>query len=385
MVALTPDRFGTVANPRQQLDYIHGLRGFAAIIVVLQHALQMVHEGGVGWFDPLLMNLNLGRFGVVLFFLISGFVIPYSLRGARPVRDFLISRFLRLYPAYWVSLLALTVVADLTGHHPDVATFLSNITMLQGLWGAENIGPGYWSLLYEMVFYGLCVALFAAGMLRTIWVNAAIAGGLLLVVLGSTLGELFDYEPVGIADRLFLTSLFFTGLMLRRATVDAEPVAWRWSLVLVPMTVAGGLAMGGTFTEMPSNANIYFSPIALSAAMALPVLFFALVLWTRPKVPTLLMYAGTISYSVYLFQDIGLHLLPLTLAPGSWPLTYIATVVTLTTVVAVLVYQFVERPALDLRRRWMARLNTAADPRLPDQPATAASAASARSTSSAVL
>src|SRR5438045_9287952 len=49
-----------------------------------------------------------GITGVVLFFAISGFVIYGTLRGPRAGtgRRFVISRFFRLFPAYWVSVLA---------------------------------------------------------------------------------------------------------------------------------------------------------------------------------------------------------------------------------------------------------------------------------------
>ena len=66
---------------------------------------------------PAFLDLfNAGRFGVALFFLISGFVIPFSFKEPRPLLRFALSRFFRLYPAYWLSLmLALLIFPPLTG------------------------------------------------------------------------------------------------------------------------------------------------------------------------------------------------------------------------------------------------------------------------------
>lgn len=57
--------------------------------------------------------MDLGRIGVVVFFAISGFIIPTSLnhRSLHPVRKFLISRLFRLYPLYWISIILGIAVA----------------------------------------------------------------------------------------------------------------------------------------------------------------------------------------------------------------------------------------------------------------------------------
>lgn len=92
---------------KQRLDNIDGLRGLAALSVIVGHWLEML----VKHFDisraagPLVANVDMiyfspGRLGVVTFFCISGFVIPFSFSGEKPLRTFALSRFFRLYPAY---------------------------------------------------------------------------------------------------------------------------------------------------------------------------------------------------------------------------------------------------------------------------------------------
>ena len=81
------------------------LRFFAAMAVVLYHYL---FRGQQGDYIPVrFTNLEdyaqYGYLGVNLFFMISGFVISLSAES-RTARQFVISRVVRLYPAFWAGL-----------------------------------------------------------------------------------------------------------------------------------------------------------------------------------------------------------------------------------------------------------------------------------------
>lgn len=79
------------SNNEKYIPYIDGCRGIAIAIVVLSHA-------GLG-------NVIPGKFGVTLFFFISGFLITKLLlleinkKGHISLKDFYFRRFFRLYPA----------------------------------------------------------------------------------------------------------------------------------------------------------------------------------------------------------------------------------------------------------------------------------------------
>lgn len=335
------------AQPTARLDHVHGLRGLAALVVVFQHACQMVREAGHDWFDPLLDTINLGRFGVVLFFMISGLVIPFSFRGDRPLMNFAVSRLFRLYPAYWLSIPVLVWVASVKGVPTDLATVLGNMTMLQWLWGGWNIGPGYWTLNYEIGFYILAVALFALRLLG----DPRLLGGLVLIALLAAMAPFVTAGAGPISEMPFFVALFLLGVVLRDAFAKQSPAARRWAIVLVPLAMAAGILLGGVFVPVPNNANVYFKPLALASSMALPIGVFVLVLWLKPRPGRAIMYFGTISYSLYLFQDIGLHVLSHVIPPREWPVSYMAGVFALTVAVAALVYRFVEEPMIAIGRR----------------------------------
>ena len=96
---------GTAASGRY--DHIDALRAIAALLVVWRHAEGILLVDRTTEFAKLVFSfIDPGRAGVVLFFAISGFVIPSSLRGKLTdgTRNFVIRRFFRLYPAYWLSI-----------------------------------------------------------------------------------------------------------------------------------------------------------------------------------------------------------------------------------------------------------------------------------------
>ena len=316
-------------------------------MVVLQHAFELARLGGSSLFDLSLDHVNLGRFGVVLFFLISGLVVPFSFRGDNPLRSFALSRFFRLYPAYWASIAVFLVIAIWQGSPIPGDKIAANLTMLQTLFGQANIGNAYWTLLYEMIFYGLCLLLCAGRMLRSANVIGTIAALCLLGSIMPTPGA----PPGDVVTVLYFFSLFFIGMILRLAFVEQDKAATAWAVLLVCGGTLTGMALGGAFFTVVENGNHFFPPIALVSAMALPIPLFVLALWLKPRPGKVLMFLGTVSYSVYLFQQPVLDLLSQVILPGQWPLVYPLAVVATVVAISAGVYRWVEKPMLELGKR----------------------------------
>ncbi|PZF59453.1 hypothetical protein DEI81_13765 [Curtobacterium sp. MCBD17_013] len=145
---------------------LDGLRGLAAIGVVLFHYLsnasRMYPQLGerIGW-------AHAGQQGVRVFFIISGIVIMMSLRGSTPAK-FARSRFVRLYPSYWVAIvITATVVAvvGLPGQQASPRDLILNFTMIQSAFGVQNVDGAYWTLSVELVFYVIAAVLWFSGLL----------------------------------------------------------------------------------------------------------------------------------------------------------------------------------------------------------------------------
>ncbi|CAM5497483.1 Acyltransferase 3 domain-containing protein OS=Streptomyces glaucescens OX=1907 GN=SGLAU_08300 PE=4 SV=1 [Streptomyces glaucescens] len=137
---------------------LDGLRLIAALMVVSYHYVAF----GEGWegaqarlFPVVFRPSAYGWLGVELFFMISGFVICMSCWG-RSLPDFFTSRVIRLYPAYWVAVLATTaVVTEVSGGVDPLAwrDVLVNLTMLQWPMGVDHVDGVYWTLWAELRFY----------------------------------------------------------------------------------------------------------------------------------------------------------------------------------------------------------------------------------------
>ncbi len=144
---------------RPRLYALDGLRLLAALAVCLFH---YVGKGDNAWGEPaknLFPNLTYvaryGMLGVQFFFLISGFVICLSSWGRSPA-DFLRSRFLRLYPAFWAAVILTTLaclIAPSVQRPPQFSEFLVNLTLLHQPLGVPRIIGVDWTLWVELRFY----------------------------------------------------------------------------------------------------------------------------------------------------------------------------------------------------------------------------------------
>ncbi|MCB1887694.1 MAG: acyltransferase, partial [Rhodocyclaceae bacterium] len=154
--------------------YLHvdALRAVAALLVVWLHSIEFFGRLSVGgdWVHTLAGgSLDLGRVGVVIFFAISGFVIPASLSDAPgAMKRFAVKRFFRLYPAYWVSVLLASALALAIADRADPTPlqFAANLTMVQEFFGVVSVQGLYWTLHVELVFYALCALAWARGLGR---------------------------------------------------------------------------------------------------------------------------------------------------------------------------------------------------------------------------
>lgn len=143
---------------RHRLYHIDLLRFIAALYVVFYHygfRGFAKDDMSIVSYPPLADFSKYGYLGVDLFFIISGFVILMTAKNSNIV-DFCISRFSRLYPAYWVGISLTTVIVIFFGGERFSVTagqVAFNLTMLNGFFEVPYVDGVYWSLLVELKFY----------------------------------------------------------------------------------------------------------------------------------------------------------------------------------------------------------------------------------------
>jgi len=134
------------------------LRFLAALFVVMFHytfrGYAADHKSVL--FFPYFGEISrYGYLGVPLFFIISGFVILLSAYNKKSM-EFAISRFVRLYPAYWfaVTLTFVTILAiGGVRYKAGLYQYIVNMTMLHSYVGVASIDGVYWTLMVEVKFY----------------------------------------------------------------------------------------------------------------------------------------------------------------------------------------------------------------------------------------
>jgi peptidoglycan/LPS O-acetylase OafA/YrhL len=144
-----------------KLQKLESLRGMAAIYVMLYHVL----KEPCGKYKIFFL-LSFAQEMVILFFVLSGFVIYYSSTKTKNdcLQNFAVRRFRRIYPLFIVSLVVSYIFCCISEEKIVLINFnelLGNLLMLQdssalkpGVWFDSFLGnPALWSLSYEWWFY----------------------------------------------------------------------------------------------------------------------------------------------------------------------------------------------------------------------------------------
>jgi peptidoglycan/LPS O-acetylase OafA/YrhL len=417
---------GAGSGTANRLAWLDVLRGFAALCVVFDHlsyyVLQHVRSEVYSWF-------NLGDYGVFVFFLISGYIVPASLERKGSVRTFWVSRVFRLYPLYLLAvgiavLLFLAHFGSLRGEDADPETsMLSQLLMMSNVLSGQNVPNVTWSLSYEMVFYLLLTALFMARIHKRssryalgFAVAAVALGGVLpqayftnnvatprvialladLVVLTGlavavvlrgiprTLGAALA-AVVGLAllafnggwifpwEALSILALMFTGTMLYRAERGDYP--WRRAIPIAVAVLGLAIAAGLWHSHewgLSAHAELLWERRWFTSFLLAGLTFAAGMAFRHVRWPRILTWLGLISYSVYLLHPLLIeiyHHMHWTRAHHPfWLQSLIAAAFVIILVgLSSLTYLLVERPMQNAGRRLARWFDATFGPdRVPD-------------------
>lgn len=346
---------GVVEKERsgRKILYLEAVRGAASIVVLLQHIVAAQYPAFEEWSRS---TVDFGRVGVVAFFVVSGYVITLSLEH-QDARTFVVRRFFRLFPLYWLVLAAMLLIGALVPSEAstDVTPLLllANVLMIQGITPLASIVPTAWTLGIELLFYAQA---FVARLAR--WLRQSVYLGYvwLAVYLGfSVAGGVLHRDLPTTPAALLYTAAFGQALYLRDHRGGR---AWL-PLVIAGIVVipAGAFAAGGADAQWPPMTYA----LSYLAGMAL---FGAFYLFRERISSPWIVWLGGISYAVYLVHPVMYRVVELV---TGIPLVIVVVTISTTIVVSVLLHRYVEKPFI----AWGRRLTSPA-PRARRRPAKAA-------------
>lgn len=314
---------------------LDALRGIGAVAVVLYHYFFRYNEIyghqnlAVDW-------AYFGKDGVQLFFLISGFVIYWTLHRVKKPMDFWVSRFSRLFPVYWVALaITFTVVSfgGLAGREVGLGDAIRNMLMLHEYFGVPHVDGVYWTLAVELSFYGLIFVIYLGRQLRFCeqWLSL-----LMVLSLLKTAGLIMIPDVVAkllIADYI----MFFVGGVCF-FKIYKGLASWMTVFILL--------------LSLVSTIFIYSIRDFLVYSVLYALFFLSISGWLAFLRSKLFVSLGTISYSLYLIhQNIGYVIINQFYRWNLTPSVGIVLAVFISLLLAHLLTQYIEKPLADILRR----------------------------------
>ncbi|MGP9489129.1 acyltransferase family protein [Glutamicibacter sp. 287] len=331
-----------------RLGLLDGLRISAALIVVLYHYTTWGHSHwGVKAPDawPVLSEFTrYGSIGVQLFFLISGFVILMSVQG-KSIIHFIGSRLGRLYPAYWLAVIAAAILtfkiwpAEKDGR--SGGDIVPNLTMVQQGMGVRDLDGVYWTLWVEFRFYVLLGLLLVLGLVKTkniMW----------LAFIWPALGILLHVAEMPKMQDWFAgqyAAQFAAGMVLFLIYQNGHTLG-RWALVAFNTVVSAYFTgLKGSFdSDFLSGLTVpswHFSVLAVLCVALLALCVLTPLKYVQAR---WLVVAGSLTYPLYLFHQLWGWWIIDSLSASVNKYVLLVLTISLMLIVAYLVARFVEKP-----------------------------------------
>ncbi|MFC9475405.1 acyltransferase family protein [Nocardia sp. NPDC056952] len=402
-----------------RFEFLDALRGLAASAVVIGHCGERLWPEYARFSSS---HFGAGMFGVFVFFIVSGFIIPASLERGRSLAAFWVGRFFRLFPLFWGCLIAAMILHSVgrfslqSGFLADPAWhMITNATMVQFFLGAPNtqvIGAA-WTLSYELVFYLFVSLLFLGGLnrrsvplvvlaigsivaalflpvamvngpdanlvsrLMVVVVTVAVAvffarraatrrSAVAAVLLASIAVPLVLNQPGPSAYSATIFATMLVGTVLYRMTAGEISTTLGWGMFGFAACVILGFKFVVEQPHLDPSTGVWVPWWKEAVTMVCAYLLFgAALLLRRYSFPRPLLFLGRISFSLYLMHALVLGAInPWTTSvlgiSAAW-LTWCTWVIG-SIALATLTYHAIEKPFHNLGRRLMDKMDAGARP-----------------------
>jgi len=315
---------------KSRITSLEALRGFAVISVAFGHFGHNLADGPVlpAFFGFL---WSYGNIGVQVFFVISGFIIPYSLYKSKYALNdyfrFLYKRLLRLHPPYLAALIITLIISGVSyklRHLPNPENFKSILLSIFYIHApADN--PVFWTLKIEAEYY-IFIGLFFTFFTRNSKILVLLLISSLLVISQTAL-----VEYIGLFNYIIFFLIGIVGYLIYTDNGNK---------LINYLTLIALIIFSFSFYK--------FAAAITSSVTIMIILYF------RKPVHSIFEFPGRISYSVYLLHFvIGVKLINLLqrfIRPNyQWTLFILALLVCF--LIAWIFWKYIEKPSADLSNK----------------------------------
>lgn len=342
---------------RHQIPPLDGLRAIAVLLVMWAHLpAEMLGKAG----KVLLLIFQPGYFGVDIFFVLSGFLITrilfHSKEAGKPVGEFLVRRFARIFPIYYLTILVVAFIAP-GMYLVWCALYLSNFSLSFDL--SPNAMRHTWSLCVEEHFYlvwpFLVYRLKPLAVRNLSWWLVGIAFALAIAITAYPNG--LPYGALIYRTTPFRMASLAVGALL------AYHEGWLWENKRKMVGLAcGGFVLAAMILGPAGAFDTIWRSVMKKTGFLLAstgVFLLGIASYQTGSIvenvlsKKFLPYVGRISYGLYLYHHPIYYFMGILREPGqaSPSIAKVALAVVLTFIVATLSFYFIEKPILD----WVGR------------------------------
>lgn len=355
-----------------KLRFAHQLRAMAALSVIINHywgiffspVVRAVIGTPVSFvplkpaytqhvLSPAWGGFLYGAFGVAVFFLISGFVIPISLSNIS-TGQFLTRRFFRIYPVYWFCLvisIAMYFVCSWYWSTPlsdriSMPFLAGNLPLVHSAAGLPSLDFVSWSLAVELKFYVAFALVRLAGKNahQVMLLSMAVLSFCCVVAFFSTHGpNRQSFISYAVSDAKYITFMFLGCLFyyVFHGELSAKIALGYGAIIYALFVTINAFYETGLFGALTKNYTY-----------ALMLFSLCYLLRSRFKENRIIDFLADISFPLYLVHSmIGYVAMPILISKGiSFTFAWMISL-GLAVFVAFLVHRYVEVPVNDFGKK----------------------------------